>query len=339
MLNRKRYLALGAAALAGATLVPRAARAADTVRVGMLKLPNALFAGLDQGFFDAEGIAVDPVFFEHAADLVPAVATGQIEVAMVSPGAALFNALALGINATIVADYWTAARAAPSGDSAYIVVRKDIAPYGTFKPAESRGLTFAVTERGQMTELFANNYLASVHVNKDDVNMIDMPLPDMPAALKNHAVDIAATIDPYATLVVGQELAVKIVGLSELMPGYVLGVLIYGQSLAKSNRGIGTRFMRAFSKSNLYLRAQLATPAGRAAIGRLYQKYVPIADPTLYQKIGLAVGPENLSVQAEGRFGLIWEMDQYANAGLVQQRPNVMKSIDNSFAEAVARSK
>jgi len=98
-------VAQSALALAGTALAPRPALAADEVKVGMLRLPTALFVGIDQGYFSAEGIDAKPVFFKSGAELVPALSTGQIDVATTSPGAALFNAMALGINATIVADY------------------------------------------------------------------------------------------------------------------------------------------------------------------------------------------------------------------------------------------
>jgi len=42
-----------------------------------------------------------------------------------------------------------------------------------------------------MTELFATAYLASVGIDSSNVNVVDMPLPDMNAALVNHAIDIA----------------------------------------------------------------------------------------------------------------------------------------------------
>jgi NitT/TauT family transport system substrate-binding protein len=312
----------------------RGACAADEVKVGMLRLPTALFVGIDQGYFAAEGIDVKPVFFRSGAELVPSLSTGQIDVATTSPGAALFNAMALGVNATIVADYWTSGKDVPSGDSAYIMVRKDLAPYGVFKPKDARNLTVAVTAHGQMTELFADAYLASAGVSTNDVNVVDMPLPDMSAALVNHAIDLASTIDPYATMLAAEGTAVKAISLSALMPGYVQAVMMYGQRIGKTDRALGVRFLRAFSKANMYLRAHLATPAGRAAIAAIYQKYIPIDDPTLYSKIGLAVGPEKLDVVVEGKYALRWQMDQYVKEGLVTSAPNLKNFVDNSFAEA-----
>jgi NitT/TauT family transport system substrate-binding protein len=337
--TRYRALVLSLAAVAALALMPRAVSAADEVKVGMLRLPTALFIGIDQGYFAAEGLDVKPVFFRSGAELVPALSTGQIDVATTSPGAALFNAMALGVNATIVADYWASGKDVPSGDSAYIMVRKDLAPYGTFKPKDAKGLTVAVTAHGQMTELFADAYLASVGVSPTNVNMVDMPLPDMNAALQNHAVDIASTIDPYATMLVNQGAAVKVINISALMPGYVQAVMMYGQRMGKTERPLGERFLRAFSKANMYLRTHLTTPAGRVAVAQIYQKYIPIDDPALYQKIGLAVGPEKLDVVVEGKYALRWQMDQYVKQGLVTTAPNLKNFVDNSFAEAVSKTK
>jgi NitT/TauT family transport system substrate-binding protein len=334
---RYRILALAAALLVMCSM--RAASAADEVKVGMLRLPTALFIGIDRGFFAAEGIDVKPVFFRSGAELVPALSTGQIDVATTSPGAALFNAMALGVNATIVGDYWTSGKDVPSGDSAYIMVRKDLAPYGVFKPKDAKNLTVAVTAHGQMTELFAFAYLASAGLTVNDVNVVDMPLPDMSAALANHAIDMASTIDPYATMLSSDGTASKAIGISALMPGYVQAVMMYGQRPSKTDRGLGLRFMRAFSKANLYLRAHLATPAGRVEIGQIYQKYIPIDDPTLYQRIGLAVGPEKLNVVVEGKYALRWQLDQYVKQGLVATAPDLKNFVDNSFAEAAAHTK
>jgi NitT/TauT family transport system substrate-binding protein len=334
---RLRALALlGCACLA---LSPHAASAADEVKVGMLRLPTALFIGIDQGFFAAEGIDVKPVFFRSGAELVPALSTGQIDVATTSPGAALFNAMALGVNATIVADYWASGKDVPSGDSAYIMVRKDLAPYGVFKPRDAKNLTVAVTARGQMTELFAYAYLATAGLSPNDVNVVDMPLPDMNAALANHAIDMASTIDPYATMLADRGTAVKAVNISAVMPGYVQAVMMYGQRIGKTDRPLGVRFMRAFSKANLYLRAHLATPAGRAEIAQIYQKYIPIDDASLYARIGLAVGPAKLTVVTEGKYALRWQLDQYVKQGLVTSAPDLKNFIDNSFVETAARTK
>jgi NitT/TauT family transport system substrate-binding protein len=341
MINVSRYRPLVLALLIGAFLVAAsgAARAADKAKVGMLRLPTALLVAIDQGYFSAEGLDVEPVFFRSGAELVPALSTGQIDVATTSPGAALFNAMAIGVNATIVADYWASGKDDPAGDSAYIMVRKDLAPTGKFDPKTAKGLKLAVTARGQMTELFADVYLESIGLKPSDMQISDLPLPDMNAALANKAIDLASTIDPYATLLTLQGTGVKVINMGALMPNYVQAVMMYGQRIGKTDRNLGMRFMRAFSKGNLYLRSHLTTPAGRTAIAAIYQKFIPIDDPSLYTKIGLAVGPEKLNVVTEGKYALRWQMDQYVAQGLVKTPPDLKAVVDNSFAEAASRAK
>jgi hypothetical protein len=123
------------------------------------------------------------------------------------------------------------------------------------------------------------------------------------------------------------------------MPGYVQAVMMYGARLGRTDRALGLRFLRAFSKANLYLRAHATTAAGRAAIGAIYQKYIPLDDPTLYAKIGLAIAPAKLTVVVDGTYALRWQMQQYVSAGLVETAPDLAKSVDNTFNEELARTK
>ena len=116
-MRRRRFL-LSLPACACVALAPRVAAAADEVTVGMLRLPAALFVGIDQGYFAAQGIDAKPAFFPSDDQLIAALSSGQIDAGTTSTAAALFNALALGVNATIVADSSAAAKDTPSGDSA-----------------------------------------------------------------------------------------------------------------------------------------------------------------------------------------------------------------------------
>lgn len=75
-----------------------------------------------KGYFAQDGIEVEPVFFRSGAGLVPSLSTGQIDVAAVSPGAALYNAIARRANATIVGDYRVLEPNSPGCESIDIAV-------------------------------------------------------------------------------------------------------------------------------------------------------------------------------------------------------------------------
>jgi NitT/TauT family transport system substrate-binding protein len=330
-----RNLVLLLALLGSMMLLSPAARAADEVSIGMVRLPTAIFIAIDQGFFAAEDLNITPEYSQNGAEIVPELATGKIDIGLASPGASLFNALALGVDAKIVADPWVAPRTAGVNDYAFIDLRKDLAAGGAFKPHDAKGLTFAITAHGQMTELFAAAYLQSGGLTLGDVHVVELPFPAMEAAMQNHAIDLAAAIEPYPTLGVRSGASVKAAGITTLMPGYVQAVLMYGSKLTKSRRDIGIRFMRAYQRANTFLLRNLATRAGRAELARIYQKYIPLDDPSVYLETGLPAGPADLSVDIDGPYALRWQMQQYVAQGLVKASPDLKSAVDNSFVRAV----
>ena len=258
------------------------AAAADDVSIGMVRLPTPVFIALDQGYFAAEGLNVTPVFSQNGAEIVPAFATGKIDVALASPGAALFNVLALGVDAKIVADCWVAPRTRGSNDYAFIDVRKDLAASGKFRARDAKGLTFAITAHGQMTELFAAAYLQSAGLSlrrraagraavsrngsgdaqpRDRSGLIDRTLSDARRAQRrkregNRDHDVDA--------------------------GLRQAVFMYGSRIATAKRDVGVRFMRAYNRANAFLLRNLAT---RAAATRSRSSIRSISRSTIHRSM------------------------------------------------------
>jgi NitT/TauT family transport system substrate-binding protein len=338
-LTQRLALVLTAASIASAALaIP--ARAADKVKFGLLRVPQALFVGIEKGYFAEKGIEVEPVFFRSGAELVPSLSTGQIDLAATSPGAALYNALGAGVKAKIVADYYVPGPDQPGGDPNAVTVRQDLLDSGKVKgPADVKGMTMAITARGQITDLFGAMFLHKGGLTEKDVRVVTMPYPDMLAALQGKAIEVAVAIDPQITIAEEQGIAKRFVKLSDLLPGINLGVVMYGERLAEKERDLGMRFMAAYHKANMYLRQRLPQPGGRDEIGAIFQKYLPIEDVTLYRKIGIGLGNENLSVNVTGTHGLAWQMQQYRDRGLIQTAPDLAKVVDSSFAEAAFKGK
>lgn len=322
-------------ALAASFAVPATASAMDHLKFGMLRVPQAVLVGISKGFFKEKGIDVEPVLFRSGAQTVPALSTGQVDLVATSPGAALYNALSQGVKAKIVADYFVPGPKQPGGDPNAIAVRKDLITSGKFKgPADAKGMTFAITARGQFTDLFARQFLKLGGLTEKDVRIVTMPYPDMLAALKGKAIDLASAIDPGLYRAVQEGIAVRYKKLSQVMPGLNLGVIMYGQRLIDKDRDLGMRFMAAYQKANSYLRHRLTEPGGRKEIAQIYQKFLPLPDPTLYEKIGLGMGHEKLTVNVDGNFGLRWQLKQHIASGLVPHPPKLANIVDQSFAEA-----
>lgn len=314
------------------------AEAADKLKFGMLRVPNVLFVGLEKGFFTAEGLEVEVVFFRSGAELVPSLSTGQIDIAATSPGAALYNAIAQGVNAVIVADYSVLDPGQPSGDANAIVVRKDLIDSGRFKSSKDlKGMTMAITARGQVTHLFANMFLKSGGLTEKDVRIVNMPYPDMLPALQGKAVDVAVFIDPFVTIAAREGFATRYQVMSDLVPGLNLGVVMYGDRVAQKDRELGMRFMRGFHRANSYVRQLLTKPEGRKELAPIYQKYIPLDSAAMYETVGLTLSRESLVVRTEGDYGLRWQLKWYTDLGLVPTQPDLQRAVDNSFATAAGK--
>ena len=78
--------------------------AADSVKFGMLRVPNALFVGMEKGYFAKEGITVEPTYFRSGAEVASQLAAGHVDIGATTAGATLYNAMVRGVPAKIVAD-------------------------------------------------------------------------------------------------------------------------------------------------------------------------------------------------------------------------------------------
>ena len=101
---------LSRAALCGALVLGAigAPQAADLARVSVGITNSAsdvsLFVAHKRGYFREEGLDVVFVSFPSAARMIAPMATGDLDVATGALSAALFNAVARGIDVRIVAD-------------------------------------------------------------------------------------------------------------------------------------------------------------------------------------------------------------------------------------------
>src|ERR687885_654673 len=91
-------------AVSAPTAVPPAALV--PVRMGTQTSVNdiAMWLGAERGYFREEGIDLDLVPFSHASEMVPSLATDQLEAGGVAYNPATINAVARGVPLKIVLD-------------------------------------------------------------------------------------------------------------------------------------------------------------------------------------------------------------------------------------------
>src|SRR5918911_1535892 len=122
----------GARAAAPAASVPSAPSAPTgaapppapvPVRYGVQ--PGSVYSGAfiarDMGYFAQEGLDVDLIPFSSASEIIPALATGQLEAGGISTNPAMWNAVARGVQLKAVLDIY---QFIPRRPTNALVVRK-----------------------------------------------------------------------------------------------------------------------------------------------------------------------------------------------------------------------
>jgi NitT/TauT family transport system substrate-binding protein len=250
-----RHLAV-ATALVVATLSATHAQAPVKIRAAYLKSLSfsPLFLAKEKGYLAAEGLDVDLQIVQSASEVVAFMARGQMDAAFGNIGVPLFNAAARQMEVKIVGgvSYYPQDPAALS--PCPILIRKDLA--GTVKSvADLKGRKIAFNTRGGVIEYLAVESLKRHGLTLKDVQVVEMPFPDMAAALANGAVDAALIPEPGAT-------AVKERGLGTVLdvnpaPGTLATVVSFGANLLSPN---GTKTGEAFLRGLRRAAADLQRP-------------------------------------------------------------------------------
>src|SRR5579871_3180242 len=146
----------GAAQAVAASPPPAAQAAASTaapapvhVRLSGQKLAveGVTWIAEERGYFRQEGIEIENVSFTSASEMIPALATGQLEAAPMPANPAMWNAVARGVNARVMLDLGTYR---PGESEQAVAIRKAVWDAGRGHQLEDlRGMAVAITPPGK----------------------------------------------------------------------------------------------------------------------------------------------------------------------------------------------
>lgn len=239
----------------------------DPVRVGHMPIFAfaPFFVALDKGYFEEEGIAVELVRFRTGSAMIAPLSAGHLEVGGGEAGPALLNAVAQGFDVRAVA----ALASQPPGYGAVpLLVRRDLHESGAVSsPADLAGRKVAVnTFRGNAEYLLAAA-LEGTGVALEDVDMVSLPFPEMPAAFANGAIDGAILPHPLAARAVGSGSAAVLVEGDDITDSPQNGVVYFGRRLLEEKgRERGVRFLKAYLRAVRDLQGEGWRDAENAAI-------------------------------------------------------------------------
>jgi NitT/TauT family transport system substrate-binding protein len=207
----------------------------------------AIFYAIDKGFLKAEGIEASLLSFDTGAKMVPALATGELDIGTIPGSAGIYNAAARSINNRIVADR---SRSMPDDMYQTLMIRKDLVDSGRFKTyADLKGLKIAVAAPGISILSIVNEAAKKAGIPYDDIEKVFIPLPQQVTAFRNRAVDGSIMIEPFATLIAANGDGVRFASTYDFNPDGQFTYMVYSEKFSKERPDVARRFMRAYIRA------------------------------------------------------------------------------------------
>ncbi len=219
--------------------------AAKAERVKLVVLPflsqAPIFIALEEGLFAREGITVEPVALSSSHLALPGLMTGDLDAGIPQAAPALFNAMARGGRARLVA---SGVMLAPA-ECSYAAF------YGT-------GLTLAELTSGQPRSLRISaepnafeGFLVDLlrqrpGAERLQVSFREMPVAAQQAALASGALDLAFLSEPWVARLDQAGIGRVAVGAEQLLPGGQFTALMFSERMLADGQALGRRFLRAW---------------------------------------------------------------------------------------------
>ena len=169
-------------------------RSLTSVKVGVLPIAAVapVYVAIERGYFAEEGLAVTPEPAQGGAALVPAVLGGDYQFGYTN-NVSVIQARARGLPLRIVADGAQATAATPGYEDA-IVARADTR---VRRPADLADATIGVNAISSIGDVVIKSALEREGVDPASVEFLEVPFPDMVAAVEAGRVDAGWVVEPF----------------------------------------------------------------------------------------------------------------------------------------------
>jgi NitT/TauT family transport system substrate-binding protein len=234
--------------------------------------------------------------FSNASEMIPALATGQVEAATAGGNPAGWNAVARGVAMKIVLDMITLQ---PGRGATALVLRKDLYDAGRGRAlSDLPGLNLGVTPPGKATvsacALAAG--LERVGLTLDDLTLQSLTFPDMVPALANGSIDVGILAEPFVTRTRRQGTTVRVMGLDEMYPNFGISHVAYAAAFY-ANRPAAKAFARAFIRGGRDYLAAIDGRSGeadRAQVDEIIARHTGLDAATVHEMVPSVWDPNGL---------------------------------------------
>ncbi|MFF4884667.1 ABC transporter substrate-binding protein [Streptomyces nigra] len=220
-----------------------------TVKVGLIPIVDVapLYLGQKKGFFKEQSLELEFTTAQGGAAIVPGVASGQFQFGF-SNVTSLMVAQSNGVPVKAVAN-GIASTGEPGEDFGALMVKKG-SPLKS--PEELEGRKVAINTLKNINETAVRASVRSAGGDPDEVEFVELPFDQMPAALDKGQIDAAMVVEPATATIKNQD-GVEIASpLVDVAPDLTVALYFTSKQYAERNPEVVEKFQKAAAQSLAY---------------------------------------------------------------------------------------
>jgi NitT/TauT family transport system substrate-binding protein len=263
-----------------------ASGAAAPVKLTVATIPIVdvapIYLGKHKGFFTEQNLELTLQVTAGGAEVVPAVVSGQCQIGFANV-VTLLLAHAKGLPLKVVAA-GNSSTGKPEDFSAIVV------PAGSPVTAlpQLEGKTVSINQLNNIGGVTVRQAVRRAGGDPDQMKLIEVHFPEVPAALEQHRVDAAWVVEPFLTLARAHGATVLDWNLGATAPNVMIAAYFTTTDYARDNPDVIRRFTTAINKSLSYAADH---PEEARAVLVTYTKI----DKAIAEKLNLPLWTPNLN--------------------------------------------
>ena len=307
---------------------------ANTAKVMIAEDGGASGAGFyiadKKGYFKEYNIEVEFVTLHNSGDMLPTLASGEIDIAGGIASASFFNALSQGIDVKMITDK---GHNIPGQSYFNLVIRKDLE--GTIKDYKDlKGKKIGLITPNGVDQYILDAALKHGGLTPADVEKVVIADPgNILASLQSKELDAATQIEPLITQGVANNILVPLGDTTDFLPKGQTALVLASPDFTK-DKEVSLRFIAAYLRGVRDYNDAFLKNKGKDEIISIMTEYTHMKDPAQWQNIRVTGLNANGELHVED---ILLQYEYHRNNGGTVGEFDVNKNIDTSLVEEAVK--
>ncbi|OMP66105.1 ABC transporter substrate-binding protein [Domibacillus epiphyticus] len=285
----------------------------------------------EKGYFDDYNIEVEFATFSNSDDMLPALASGEVDIAGGISSASFFNAIAQGIDVKIIADKGHNVKG-----KSYFTFVLDVDKQDEIKDySDLKGEKIAVSTEHAVDDYIFRKMLEHAGLKEDDVEFVLMPdFGNMLAAIGNDSIAAALQIEPLITQGVSEGIHVRFGDATDFAPEAQIAMVLGSPKFMEEEQDVSLRFMAAYLKGVRDYNDAFKKGEGKDEIIDIMTQYTALKDTAVWEEVfvtGLDPNGEMFVDDIRDQY------EMYKKNGAIKGEFNFDEAVDTDITEKAVK--